>query len=90
MNMENHIYRITGSDDAILDFKVSSTNELKPYRETRELDICFKKGKEFQFFPFNEAQLSSLIDYLTAVQKYNKEFNDNSKPKVSNEDLNLK
>jgi len=79
--MENQTYKTTDNTGLEIEFYCCQTNDVEPYKETRELCIVVFDGDKVQIdFDFDEKSFDSLIDYLTRLQKYCKEFNKNSIP----------
>jgi len=78
--MENQIYQLQ-EKDIKLDFFCCQTNDLNPTREIRELGIVVFDNKGLQIdYSFDEHEFDSLIEYLTRLNKYCKEFNSESVP----------
>lgn len=77
--MENHIYRISLSDSHDLEFYICGTNEIEPYRETREIGIYVLKGEMQLDAGLNESEIESLIKYLEDARRYINNFNRESK-----------
>lgn len=73
--MENHIYRISLSDGHDLEFYIAGTNEIEPYKETREIGIYVLKGEMQLDGGLNESELDSLIKYLEDTKRYINDFN---------------
>lgn len=80
--MENHIYRVSLTDSHELELFICGTNELDPYRETRELGIYVLKGEMQLDAGLGEAELDSLIQYLQDARSYITKFNIESKPEI--------
>ena len=72
--MENQIYRLT-DDDASLEFWIVDTNDLKPYKKIKELEITLNKGNDIYDFTVDLRALKSLIKYLQESLEYIEEFN---------------
>jgi len=82
------------ANDMLLEFFVCQTNELNPYRETRELGIVIyekdeekRKSADYRQMDnmneFGVDEIEKLIKYLQKVKKHIKTFNENSKPSAS-------
>lgn len=68
--MNNQIYRIRMSDDKTLEFYICDTNEVEPYKETKEMSIVLI-GKNMQIdATINQEELASLIKYLKDCGDY--------------------
>lgn len=80
--MENNIYRVSLTDSHELEFYICGTNELDPYRETREVGIYVLKGEMQLDAGLNASQLDSLIKYLEDAKSYITKFNRESKPEI--------
>lgn len=78
--MENQIYRINMESNVDLEIYVCGTNELKPYKETREIafQLIIKDKQLDAGLEINE--LNSLIKYLTDCRDYIVDFNEKSVP----------
>jgi len=72
--MENQLYRLS-DDDASLEFWIVSTNELEPYKPTKELGITLEKGNKRYDFDVDANELKSLMKYLKESLEYIEEFN---------------
>lgn len=79
--MENIIYRIHASPDAKIEFYVCGTNELEPFRDTKELGIVALEGVTQIDGGLDVNGIDSLIQYLTDVREYIAEYNEGSKPR---------
>lgn len=80
--MVNQIYRIPlhgGKEDSKLDFWVCATNELNPYRQTKELAVTVIGEPQLDAMLDLES-IDPLIKYLTDCREFIKKINDNSKP----------
>jgi hypothetical protein len=81
--MENQIYRIKLSGDALCEFYVCKTNEVNPVRNILEMGVVIlDRSTNLQLDGDIELdELDSFINYLQDCRNYIKEFNKNSKPK---------
>lgn len=82
--MENTIYRInleSSKNKRIdLEFYVCGTNEVEPYRKTKELGIIIYDNKKLQLdASLDETELDALIEYLRDCKIYITNFNKESK-----------
>ena len=70
------------ADNTTLEFSVSPTNEIEPYRETRILSVMvYNESLQFDA-SLSQNELDSLIDYLTRCRNYISEFNANTYQKT--------
>jgi hypothetical protein len=73
--MDNQIYRITMSDKKSLEIYICDTNEVEPYKKTKEIGVVLL-GKDLQIDgQLNSDELSSLIKYLEDCKEYIDEYN---------------
>ena len=82
--MENHIYRVNMESKVDLEFYVCGTNELNPYKETREIGIQLIIEEKQLNAGLDVNELNSFIDYLTKCRDYIIDYNSKSIP-VENE-----
>ena len=73
--MENIIYRIDMGDKYKLEFYICITNEVEPYRETREMAVQLIIEEVQLDGCLDEAQLESLIKFLQECQLYLTKYN---------------
>lgn len=93
--IEDQIFQVpmvaNEGSDMILEFFVCKTNEIKPYRDIRELGIVVyekdKNARESDDYrqldnieELDIEQIEELIKYLQKVKKHVKKFNENSTP----------
>ncbi len=80
--MENQIYRLFGQGIKI-ELSIVDTNELKPYRDIKELniDVSDLDNEELSSSELSASELDSLIKYLSDCRDYINDFNVNSLPK---------
>ena len=79
--MENQIYRINMESGIDLEFYFCGTNELNPYKETREIGIQLIIEEKQLDAGLDANELNSFIDYLTKCRDYIVDFNSKSIPK---------
>lgn len=79
--MENQIYRIGLNNKAFAELYVCHTNELEPYRSTRELALTVIDGDTQLDASFAPEEIDSLIKYLQDCKTYIEDFNSKSKPR---------
>ena len=82
--MENQIYRVNMESQVDLEFYVCGTNELNPYKETREIGIQLIIEEKQLDAGLDVNELNSFIDYLTKCRDYIIDYNSKSIP-VENE-----
>ena len=82
--MENQIYRVNMESKVDLEFYVCGTNELNPYKETREIGIQLIIEEKQLDAGLDVNELNSFIDYLTKCRDYSIDYNSKSIP-VENE-----
>ena len=82
--MENQIYRVNMESKVDLEFYVCGTNELNPYRETREIGIQLIIEEKQLDAGLDVNELNSFIDYLTKCRDYIVDYNSKSIP-IENE-----
>lgn len=82
--MENQIYRINMESGGDLEFYVCGTNEINPYRETREIGIQLIIEEKQLDAGLDVNELNSFIDYLTKCRDYIVDYNSKSIP-IENE-----
>ena len=84
--MRNKLLRLHGvtknEPDPIMTFAVFDTNELNPYRETREGGIVVQHGDEQLDFSLDEEELTELIGFLTEMRDSIHNFNSKSEPRI--------
>lgn len=74
--MNNQIYRIRMSDNKSLEIYICDTNEVEPYKKTKEIGVVLL-GKDLQIDgQLNSEELSSLIKYLEDCKEYIDEYNE--------------
>ena len=78
--MENQIYRINMENGVDLEFYVCGTNELNPYKETREMAVQLIIGEKQLDASLEVNELESLIKYLTECKDYIIKYNKESVP----------
>jgi len=78
--MENQIYRINMENGVDFEFYVCGTNELNPYKETREMAAQLIIGEKQLDASLELNELDSLIKYLTDCKEYIIKFNEASVP----------
>lgn len=76
--MENIIYRINMENATDLEFFVCGTNEVEPYRRTKEVGIQLILGDKQLDASLELDDLDSLIKYLEDCKSYITKFNNNS------------
>ncbi len=82
--MENQIYRVNMESKVDLEFYVCGTNELNPYKETREIGIQLIIEEKQLDAGLDVNELNSFLDYLTKCRDYIIDYNSKSIP-VENE-----
>ena len=82
--MENQIYRVNMKSKVDLEFYVCGTNEINPYRETREIGIQLIIEEKQLDAGLDVNELNSFIDYLTKCRDYIVDYNSKSIP-IENE-----
>ena len=78
--MENQIYRINMLSKSNLEIYVCSTNELNPYRKTKELGFQLIMGEKQLAACLDKDEIASFIKYLTDCKSYIDDFNSKSIP----------
>ena len=78
--MENQIYRVNMESKVDLEFYVCGTNELNPYKETREIGIQLIIEEKQLDAGLDVNELNSFIDYLTKCRDYIIDYNSKSIP----------
>lgn len=78
--MKNKILRLhcADADKVTMEMFCAETNEIEPYRETKELGIIVLKDDEQFNFDLDEEDLDEMISYLTEMRDHIKEFNKQS------------
>lgn len=79
--MENQIYRLNfdGCETTdLIEFYVCKTNDVTPYKETRELGIVVITDSTQYDLSLEVEEIDSLIKYLTEAKEYIKNFNEKS------------
>ncbi len=84
--MNNQIYRIKMTDNKSLEIYICDTNEVTPYKKTKEIGIVLL-GKDLQIDgQLNSDEISSLIKYLEDckefIDEYNSISNTNTQPPI--------
>lgn len=79
--MDNQIYRIKMSDNKSLEIYICNTNEVEPYKKTKEIGIIILEKDSQIDGQLNTNELSSLIKYLESCKEYIDEYNSLSKDK---------
>ena len=82
--MENQIYRVNMESKVDLEFYVCGTNELNPYKETREIGIQLIIEEKQLDAGLDVNELNSFINYLTKCRDHIIDYNSKSIP-VENE-----
>ena len=80
--MENQIYRINMESGGDLEFYVCGTNELNPYKETREIGIQLIIEEKQLDASLDLNELYSLIKYLNDCKEYIVKYNEASVPEI--------
>jgi hypothetical protein len=95
IKIEDQVFKIQMSGNSkrslTLEFYVCNSNELNPYRETKELgvilydtDEALRKSNEYiQYNNDDEIginEVDELVKYLQKAKKHIKQFNDKSQP----------
>ena len=79
--MQNQLYSISMGDRKTLEIYICDTNELNPYRKTKEIGVVLL-GKEMQFDgQLDFGEITSLITYLKKSKAYIKKYNKSTQPK---------
>jgi hypothetical protein len=77
MKMDNQIYRIRMPDNKTLEFYICDTNEIEPYKKTKEMGIVFLGDNKQVDGGLNYDELSSLINFLENCKEYIGDYNNN-------------
>lgn len=80
--MENQIYRINLENAVDLEIFVIGTNELNPYKSTREMAVQIIIGEKQLDGSLDLNELDSLIKYLNDCKEYIVKYNDASVPEM--------
>jgi hypothetical protein len=76
--MENQIYRINLENAVDLEIFVIGTNELNPYKSTREMAVQIIVGEKQLDGSLDLNELDSLIKYLNDCKEYIIKYNEAS------------
>jgi hypothetical protein len=78
--MENQIYRVDMESKTCLEFYICGTNEINPYRKTKEIAIQLIIEEKQLDAGLDLNELNSFIDYLIKCKDYITEYNSKSLP----------
>lgn len=74
--MENQIYRLKLSKKKTLEFFIADTNEIEPFKRTKELGIVVIGSNTQLDDELDVKELDSLISFLRDCKSYISEYNE--------------